>query len=572
MIRSNFSFLAEKWPILAELGEMAEKNIYHDPNTTLIKLRLFGETMAKFILAFENLEEPLERQQVDRLNLFRREDILTEELLERFHSIRKLGNKAAHDGYGTTEDAKALLHMTFRLAVWFMQVYGQWDFKEPEYVELQVTTSHTLEQERIERLTASYEQRVSELEQQLEQLRQTQKDQTTDEKNRRHAQAKRRGTGLYLTEAETRLFIDQKLREAGWEADTKNIRFSKGVRPQKGKNLAIAEWPLKHGFADYALFVGLELVGIVEAKRQSKDIQSDIEQAKKYAKQVVRHDNEILCGRWGDYEVPFVFATNGRPYLKQLKHKSGIWFLDTRRPTNHPYPLKAWYSPEGLKEKLHQDEEKAGSFLQEETMDYLNLRDYQQKAIQAVEASLLRNRRHILLAMATGTGKTRTAIGLIYRLIKSKRFKRVLFLVDRNALGQQAEDAFKDSKLENFMSFTDIFELQSLTDKKPNPETKVHIATVQGMLYRIFYREGEEDGSMPTVDQYDCIVVDEAHRGYTLDREMSGLELNFRDHQDYVSKYRQVLDYFDAVKIGLTATPALHGGDFRRTGLHLLLP
>jgi len=129
-------------------------------------------------------------------------------------------------------------------------------------------------------------------------------------------------------------------------------------------------------------------------------------------------------------------------------------------------------------------------------------------------------------------------------------------LVDRSALGKQAEAAFKDSKLESYHSFTEIFELQTLDDVKPNPETKVHIATVQGMLKRLFYNEKDDD--IPTVDQYDCIVVDEAHRGYTLDKEMSEIEMQFRDHEDYVSKYRKVLDYFDAVRIGLTATPALH--------------
>jgi type I restriction enzyme, R subunit len=141
-------------------------------------------------------------------------------------------------------------------------------------------------------------------------------------------------------------------------------------------------------------------------------------------------------------------------------------------------------------------------------------------------------------------------------LIKAKRFNRILFLVDREALGEQAEAAFQDSKLESAHAFTEIYELKSLKDKNPNPETKVHIATVQGMLKRLFYSHCNED--KPGVAQYDCIIVDEAHRGYTLDKEMSELEIKIRDHMDYVSKYRQVLDYFDAVKIGLTATPALH--------------
>ena len=195
--------------------------------------------------------------------------------------------------------------------------------------------------------------------------------------------------------------------------------------------------------------------------------------------------------------------------------------------------------------------------MHDETLEYLKLRPYQEDAILSVERAVEAGERNMLLAMATGTGKTRMAIGLIYRLIKHNRFKRILFLVDRSALGRQAEAAFKDSKLESYHSFTEIFELQTLDDKKPNQETKVQIATVQGMVKRLFYNESE-DGDIPSVDQYDCIVVDEAHRGYTLDKEMSELELEFRDHEDYVSKYRKVLDYFDAVRIGLTATPALH--------------
>src|SRR5690606_27199328 len=308
-------------------------------------------------------------------------------------------------------------------------------------------------------------------------------------------------------------------------------------------------------YADYDLFAGLELVGIVEAKRRSKNVLSDIEQAKEYGRMVTRKGEEVIHGPYGDYFVPFLFATNGRPYIRQFEEASGIWFLDARKPTNHPRPLRAWYTPEGLIELLKYDEDEADQKLRDETLDYLNLRPYQEKAIKAVERALRQGRREILVAMATGTGKTRMAIGLIYRLVKHSRFKRVLFLVDRTALGEQAEAAFKDSKLENYQSFTQIFNLQSLKDTNPEPETKVQIATVQGMLKRLFYAE---DGNKPTVDQYDCIVVDEAHRGYTLDKEMSEVEMLFRDHKEYVSKYRQVLDYFDAVKVGLTATPALH--------------
>jgi len=91
-------------------------------------------------------------------------------------------------------------------------------------------------------------------------------------------------------------------------------------------------------------------------------------------------------------------------------------------------------------------------------------------------------------------------------------------------------------------------------EPKPEADTKLHITTVQGLVRRVLY----SDDDAPPVDAYDCIVVDECHRGYTLDREMSDGELLFRDEVDFISKYRRVLEHFDAVKVGLTATPALH--------------
>jgi type I restriction enzyme R subunit len=165
----------------------------------------------------------------------------------------------------------------------------------------------------------------------------------------------------------------------------------------------------------------------------------------------------------------------------------------------------------------------------------------------------------MLLAMATGTGKTKTCIALIYRLLKTKRFRRILFLVDRSALGEQAANAFKDTRMENLNTFAETFGIKELDEQTPDSDTAVHIATIQGMVQRVLYPA--EDTPPPAVDQYDCVIVDECHRGYLLDREMSETEMTFRSFEDYVSKYRRVLDYFAAVKIGLTATPALHTTD-----------
>ena len=162
----------------------------------------------------------------------------------------------------------------------------------------------------------------------------------------------------------------------------------------------------------------------------------------------------------------------------------------------------------------------------------------------------------MLLAMATGTGKTKLAIAMLYRLLAAKRFRRVCFVVDRNALGTQAAGEFETTRIVSAKTFADIFGLKGLDTVMPDSETKVHICTIQGLVKRVLYTDDPAD--VPPVDQYDLMVVDECHRGYLLDREMSDAELSFRSQDDYISKYRRVLEYFDAVKIGLTATPALH--------------
>ena len=193
------------------------------------------------------------------------------------------------------------------------------------------------------------------------------------------------------------------------------------------------------------MFIGLQVVAVVEAKRHSKDVSGDIDQAKRYSKGYQIKENETFVdgSPWGKYKVPFVFATNGREYLEQLHTLSGIWFCDVRNPNNLRRPLQGWKSPEGLVKLLQQDNEQAHEKLEQEDFNYnIELRDYQKKAIKKVESALADNQRQLLLAMATGTGKTKTAILLVYRLLKAKRFNRVLFLVDRTALGEQAVNSF----------------------------------------------------------------------------------------------------------------------------------
>jgi type I restriction enzyme R subunit len=247
-------------------------------------------------------------------------------------------------------------------------------------------------------------------------------------------------------------------------------------------------------------------------------------------------------------------ASNGRPYLKQLEEESGVWFLDVRRATNHPRAMQGFVSPEGLEARLSEDVARADSALRDASFDRLELRPYQRNAILAVERAITEGRRRMLVAMATGTGKTRTATALLHRVLEARRFRRALFIVDRRSLGEQTSEAFASSRMLGGRTLSEVYNLAGLDKRRPDKETNVHVVTIQSLMKRVM----EESLDAPPVDAYDLVIVDECHRGYTLDREATEDELAFADLDEYVSKYRRVIDRFDAVVVGLTATPALH--------------
>ncbi|MGN1136734.1 MAG: type I restriction-modification system endonuclease [Oscillospiraceae bacterium] len=561
-MKSNFDFLDRYWPALAKIGSTAESYLYNDPNACVYKIGMFAERLIQEIFVFEHIPEPeYNNTHSNRIKILKSEGLIergskTDDIL---YTLRKKRNDAVHNYEDSVDDAKAMLRMAHHLAVWFMQVYGDWGYIPNEYEDPEKESEIDYQS-----IIKKQEDEIAILMKKIEDVKTPVSDKS---KVQRSEQAAATSESMELSEAETRLIIDEQLRKYGWEVDTNNIRFSKGSRPQKGRNIAIAEWPTdssvsKNGYADYALFIGLQLVGIIEAKKAMVDIPSVIDyQCKDYASMIKSEHNDYLIGKWGRYKVPFIFATNGRRYLKQIETKSGIWFLDLRNSSNTPKPLSGWINPEGLKDLLEKDISEADAQLRNTPFDLLrdpdglNLREYQIKAIEAAENAVINGAPTVLLSMATGTGKTRTVLGMIYRFLKNNRFKRILFLVDRTALGEQAADVFKEVKIEDLMTLDSIYNIKGLDDKEIDKETKIHIATVQSLVKRIIFADGD---TMPSVTEYDLIVVDEAHRGYILDKELSDDEFLYRNQDDYISKYRTVIEYFDAVKIGLTATPALH--------------
>ncbi|MBG0758397.1 type I restriction-modification system endonuclease [Vibrio cidicii] len=614
---SNFDFLKSHHDWLFKLAESAERNFVPFPNTALVNVRQLGEAIAQTIASRVGVEYGANVKQIDLLKELDCVLRLDDNVRDAFHTIRKLGNSATHAFDSSTHrDALKALMVGHALSMWFHITFGgdaAKGFKIQKFVKPEDPSDYVRQlEEQVERLKVE-SQRTEDRIRVAEELSKVEADKAQAEKLRAEKMAEEKAIWeelaeeqektlssyrlkmdeaniLYrqmfhskskadqaseiqriekslfeMDEAETRVIIDQQLVDAGWEADTENLRYSKGVRPEPNKNRAIAEWPTKSGPADYALFMGMTLVATIEAKKSAKNVYDAVDQAKRYAKGIQHLPSNVEVTQHNEFLVPVVFATNGRAYLKQLKQESGIWFLDVRDSTNRRKALKGWYTPAELKEYLRQTPQKANAELDEMGFEYeLKLRDYQKAAILSVEKAIKNGEEKALVAMATGTGKTKTCIALVYRLLKAQRFRRILFLVDRSALGVQASVDFGEVRMENLNTFADTFEVMGMEPDKapkavPDDDTKVHVATVQGLVKRIMYPS--ENGSKPGVGQYDCIVVDECHRGYLLDRELSDTEIKFRDQKDYMSKYRAVIEYFDAFKVGLTATPAIHTVD-----------
>ncbi|MFD1216877.1 type I restriction-modification system endonuclease [Microbulbifer celer] len=618
---TNFSFLDEHDPLFVQLASAAERAFSNDPNTTLIKLRQLGEALAQHIAVRAGVEVGEQTSQADLLYRINRELRLEPVVRQLFHTLRIEGNKATHEFHTQHREAMDGLKVARSLAIWFHQSFGNagTNFKPGPFVppadpsqqlrqlqgeietlrhdlqaaNVQLDSSQQLndliakEKAEYEALAlemdeesraktaeaASHEQALAQQRQEYEHKIKALQQQLTEqgdntvsvERQKVTRQTQAASQHIVLNEELTRILIDQQLEEAGWEADTQELTYQKGARPEKGVNRAIAEWPTQGGRADYVLFTGLTPIAVVEAKKENTNVAGKIPQAERYSRTIAV--SEPLAGAWtltgrtvawpdeaeSHYLVPFVYSCNGRPYVPQLAEQSGIWFRDVREPSNTRRALPKFHTPNGLLDLLKRSKEEAEEKLQTEPFGYLRLRDYQEKAIVATENTLAAGIRQALLAMATGTGKTRTIIGLMYRFLKAERFKRILFLVDRTALGQQAIDNFNEAPLEQSHTLSQIYNVAELGDMAAEAETRIQVATVQAMVKRVFMSD-----TPPPVDQFDCIIIDEAHRGYTLDQEMTVGELATRDASQYLSSYRRILDYFDAVKVGLTATPAKH--------------
>ncbi len=304
-----------------------------------------------------------------------------------------------------------------------------------------------------------------------------------------------------FTEAETRkAYIDVMLTDAGWV---------------RGKNwfdeYSISEMPNKSnaGYADYVLFgEDGKPLAVIEAKKTCVDVAKGRQQAKLYADDLQKH-----FGR-----RPIIFLTNG--------YDTRIW-IDQEKGY-HERTVSGIYSKRDLEKEFNKMAMRT-SLSNIKINDAISNRYYQKEAIKAVcEAFYDRNRRKALLVMATGSGKTRTVISLIDVLIEHGWIKNFLFLADRNSLVTQAKRAFH-----NLMP---DLSLTNLVEEKDNSKARGVFSTYQTMMNCIDESKDDEGGKLFTCGHFDLIVVDEAHRSI-------------------YKKYQDIFTYFDALLVGLTATP-----------------
>ena len=224
-MKSNFDFLKDHFPVLANFGTLAEQYCYSDSNSCLMKLGMIGETVVNLIFTYDRIPLPYDNTAVSRIDTLLREGMLTRDLSDVLNALRKARNKAVHENYASTADAQTLLQMAYGLCEWFMQTYGDWTYQnqpfampEPEAAAPQ-KTDESAEKAKEEQLLKEAEEAAA-----------ASKKVSSDARKK---QAQKAASQRKKSEAETRYLIDEQLRKVGWEADTENLRYSKGTRPVK---------------------------------------------------------------------------------------------------------------------------------------------------------------------------------------------------------------------------------------------------------------------------------------------------------------------------------------------------
>jgi type I restriction enzyme, R subunit len=341
--------------------------------------------------------------------------------------------------------------------------------------------------------------------------------------------------------------IDEMLTEAGWIVqDRQKLNLGAGL------GIAIREFSLRTGAADYFLMVNREAVGVVEAKPSGHSLMGVKEQSAKYVTGV---DNDLPVAR---LPLPFHYETTG----------TETRFTSNLDPVPRSRLVFAFHQPETLREWLAQAPEEGENttlrarLLHMPGLPTRGLRDCQVEAITKLERSFRENHPRALIQMATGSGKTYTAVSFIYRLIKFGGARRVLFLVDRDNLGRQTFNEFQQFMTpDDGRKFTELYNVQHLRGRTIDRVSRVCITNIQ-RLYSLLSGEEEpdeetEEKSLFEQEEEEQVPKEPKNVRYNPAVPIETFDVIVTDecHRSIYNLWRGVLEYFDAFTIGLTATP-----------------
>lgn len=517
MKQSNFLFLKQEWDFLFPLAKEAEVNAKTAPLTSAFYARLTLEKMVNWLYNNEgSLNQPYATTLAARMQERTFQAIIPPTIYKDIDFIRREGNLAAHEGKATAKASVPCVRFLFRFLAWTTQMYSECPPEIPEFDEslipkighreMSLIEIQRLEQHNAEQIELANQERKRRLEVE-EEIKKIKAQQAITESRKQQNMPVPVPSEQY-NEAETReLIIDAMLREAGWNTEAVNMK----EYPVVGMPVSVN--PSGKGAVDYVLWGdnGLPLA-VVEAKKTSASIHKGQHQAELYANCL-----EKMTG-----QRPVIFYTNG--------FDTELWD-DTFYP---PRTVHGFYTKDELQTIVNRRKDRIDPHQQPVNNDITN-RVYQKLAIQRVLDKFVKDTptgirggsRRALVVMATGTGKTRTAISFVDVLFKAGWIKKVLFLADRNALVTQAKRNF--NKLLPHLSSID------LTKEKEDTETRLVFSTYPTIMNSIDGLHNKEQ-RFYSIGHFDLIIVDEAHRSV-------------------YQKYGAIFNYFDALMLGLTATP-----------------
>lgn len=339
-------------------------------------------------------------------------------------------------------------------------------------------------------------------------------------------------------EQQARYFIDQRLKEAGWI-----LQNMKDFNPRAGRGVAVRELQTSTGPVDYGLFVDGALCGVVEAKKDEEghNITSVEHQSWRYA------DSTVI---YGDKSAPIRFVYEATGILTRFTDYNDIYYRSR--------DVFSFHRPETLADLLADESTLRNRLMQFPPLNPSGFRECQTTAIVNLEESFAHNHPRALIQMATGAGKTFTAITSSYRLLKYVRAQRILFLVDTVSLGKQAEDEFRAYKpVGETRTFSEIYGVTRLKSGSFPKDSQVYISTIQRM-YSILRGKDLPENLEEEAEDSSVVLNSASHEvAYNPDVPLEMFDVIIIDecHRSIYNVWKQVLEYFDSYLVGLTATP-----------------